>query len=157
MHLRISASNVAALIGKNPYKKPTHVMYQMLSAQEPREFAEIKERLGRKTLDELATEAIRAQESLSADIQQGLQSVLKSPNQTVEIIQQTEAHLATQLSGVKHGALIAEALGSVIQTERGIHNENNVLDLYERETGSAVTERNTKTRSKVYTPTDNIC
>lgn len=125
-------------------------MYQMLSQEKPHLIAQIKDRLNRKTLDELTMEALQQNRNLMTEVKEGLSSSLEHAAQVATIVQKTEQTIASQLAHHEHGALIAEALSQTIQTDRGLQNETNVLDLYEKETGTLVTERNTKTRSKLY-------
>jgi hypothetical protein len=104
-------------------------MYQMLEHDMANEFQHTKQKLDRKTLDDLTKEALQSNASLFTEVQAGLDLALKNPSQVVNILDQTEARLAETLKDSKNGSVIAEVLKSVIQTERGLHNENNVLDL----------------------------
>jgi hypothetical protein len=101
----------------------------MLEHDMANEFQHTKQKLDRKTLDDLTKEALQSNASLFTEVHAGLDLALKNPSQVVNILDQTEARLAETLKDSKNGSVIAEVLKSVIQTERGLHNENNVLDL----------------------------
>lgn len=146
---RISASNVAALIGKNPWKKPHQAMYQYLALNHASQINEIKSRLGRKTLDDLAMEAIQKNSDIAKQVHRGLEESLAHASQVVNIVDSTAHLIEGKLEG-PYKAEVAAALASTIQSDRGTRNENNVLDLYETETGKPVTERNTMTRTKEF-------
>ena len=146
--LRISASNVAAAIGEHKYKSKEAAMYQMIETnyQWRSLVHNVKQSLGLKTLDDLTLEAIQKNANLVQTLEDNIQKSLDGP--VVEIVEQSQKQFEGMLDG-PHKELVASALAQTIQTERGIRNEVNVLDLYEQETGSTVTERNTKTVKKV--------
>lgn len=81
-----------------------------------------------KTIDDLATEAIMNDPKLIECVEKGLKDTLEKPQEVSLIVETAEADIAKRLEG-PYKDMIAASLSQTIQTERGLRNETNVLDL----------------------------
>ena len=148
-HPSISASAVAALIGKNPYRPPYEAMYAIL-----RKESTLKERMTRleNTNQLVSLDMIRRKVSASPDVRHIVNLGIKETDTDENIpaiveraAETINAVAAARFPGIPENVRreIVKECASDIQKQRGLRNENEVLDQYEVATDTVVTERNT--------------
>lgn len=152
----ISASAVAALIGMNPYRTPHEVMYQVLQKNSAiklriRQLETQHSRIGREAMKRKLLE----DREIRKIIYNGLEETKTNPD-IRGIVNAAEAQIgvvaALRYSNIPdefRGPILHEA-ASEIHKRRGLRNENEVLDNYEKETNQVVEERNTRMARKNY-------
>ena len=144
-----SASTVAAVIGLNPYKAPYEAMYAVLKKdkilKEQIQALELKN--NRISLD-VARRKVAAHAEVRAIVQRGLVETETNPDvpgiverakESIEML--TNLRYPTLPANVR--ASIVKECASDIHKQRGTKNENEVLNQYEAQTKTEVTERNT--------------
>lgn len=153
----ISASNVAGFIGIHPYKAKAEVMYALLCKNKlTKELVkDIELKCNRRPYDQLFKDVMK-DVSMGVIVKQGIakaqdtsdvMSVLndvKSKANTILTLRWTQypEELRTKL---------ADDVSGIISKQRGLKNENTILNNYETEKNVVVTERNTKMCNKMYT------
>lgn len=152
----ISASAVAALIGKNPYRPPYEVMYDIL-----RKDRTIEDHINQlqNTHQRVSLNMVRRVVSSSADVRQ----IVKMGIAETETDENIPAIVDRAAEGIHTLAVqkfptmpdhvrraIVNECASDIQKQRGTRNENAVLNEYEAATNTVVTERNTCMRYAAY-------
>ena len=152
----ISASKVAGLIGLHRYQKPAEIQYDLLCKDK-----EMKERIqaiekefNRRSFAAVVNEVMKDQPVVDC-IACGLEAA-KSTDDVSSVLDEVEQQ-ARLILGLRRDSftpdlrnqLAAEIRGKVSR-QRGLNNENTILDQYEAHRDVKVTDRNTKTFKKSY-------
>ena len=150
----VSASKVAALIGMNPYNAPECVMYELFN-KDPiikHQIASIEFADNLRPLASIKN-AILFNPEIKGAVAQALEKC-KTSTDLAPILADVESQAAMVLdfrfpdiTPEVRTQMISEVRGKVAQ-QRGLNNENAVLNTYEEDTGVEVAERNTKTFRK---------
>lgn len=145
----ISASAVAAVIGSHPYKSPYEAMYAILK----------KDKLTKDRIHMLETthsrvplDALRRKLSAHPEVREIVNRGLRETEMDEDIpgiVDRAKTAIETitslrypSLPNAVRNAVVKEC-ASEIHKQRGLKNENQVLDQYEAATKTEVTERNT--------------
>lgn len=145
----ISASAVAAVIGSHPYKSPYEAMYTILK----------KDKLTKDRIQALETsqsrvslDALRRKLSAHPEVREIVRRGLleSETNEDIpDIVERAKASIET-ITSLRYPSLptaarksIVKECASEIHKQRGLKNENQVLDQYEAATKTEVTDRNT--------------
>jgi len=152
----ISASKVAGLIGLHRYQKPAEIQYDLLCKDK-----EMKERIqaierefNRRSFASVVNEVMKDQPIVDC-IACGLDAA-KTTDDVSAVLDEVEQQ-ARLILGLRRDSftpdlrnqLAAEIRGKVSR-QRGLNNENMILDQYETHRDVKVTDRNTKTFKKSY-------
>lgn len=152
----ISASKVAGFLGLHKFQKPTEVAYELL-LKDPvfkAKIAEIERADVRRPFHQLVNEVLRegpiqdvvAEGIRSAQTTQDVQSVLgEVAAQADLVLQMRKGNLPSDV----RARLVDEVRGKVSK-QRGLNNEDGILNTYETARAVKVVERNTKTIKKDY-------
>lgn len=146
----ISASKVAGFIGLHKYQDANEVMYELLckNPEIKAKIREIEETNRRRPYNQLVNEILRdsaIQDCVSAGIKAvqnttDVGSVLAEVNsRALTILDIRKDHLPAALR-----AELANEVSGKVTKQRGLINENTILDNYEVSRDVKVTERNTK-------------
>jgi hypothetical protein len=154
MHPILSASKIAGLIGLNPYQNPDEIIYDLLCKDKEihKRVAEIEEQAKRRPFRQVRDDVLK-NKSIEGIVHAGIRACAKTADvkgvlDEVEQYAQTAVCLryADYAPEVKQ-ALVSEIRGAV-QKQRGLNNENHILDQYETAQDVRVVERNTKNMRK---------
>lgn len=150
----ISASKVAGLIGLHRYQNQDEVAYELLSkdATLKAKIAEIERAENRQSFHRIANEVLR--EGVIQDVVAcGVKSAQSTKN-VQDVLVDVEARAALVLQ-MRHAdmspelrARLAEEVRGQVSKQRGLKNEEHILDTYETARNVRVTERNTKMAKK---------
>ena len=150
----VSASKVAALIGMNPYNTPETVMYELfqkdISIKAHIASIEMSERL--RPLGNIKN-AVLYNPEIKGCVAQALEKCKTSTDLApilADVEQQAKIVLDLRfpyITSEVRTQMISEVRGKVAQ-QRGLNNENTVLNTYEEDNGVEVAERNTRTFRK---------
>lgn len=150
----ISASKVAGFIGLHKYQDPTEIAYELLCKDlvAKTRVAEIEKEYNLRPYSKLVNEVLR--EWPIMDI---VQSGIKAAQQTTNV-QAVLAEVGEQAALVldlrrdtlppKLRARLVDEVRGAVSKQRGLKNEEAILDTYEAAKDVKVTERNTKTIKK---------
>jgi hypothetical protein len=152
----ISASKVAGLIGLHKYQNPAEILYGLLlkDASCKRMIAQLEEAHQRRPFHLVANEILReqpVQDIVSAGIQRCKQTrdipaVLRAVEDQANLVFDLRY---TQFEPEVRAQLVDEIRGKVSR-QRGLNNEEAILNQYEAHREVKVTERNTKTVKKPF-------
>lgn len=150
----ISASKVAGLIGLHKYQDATEVMYDLLCKDKDlkAKIAEIEKVNNRRPFNKLVNEVLKdgpIRDCVFMGVR-AAQSGSDIPSVLDDVEQQAKMILDLRrdnFSPEVRDRVAAEIRGSVSK-QRGINNENAILNTYEVDREVSVTERNTKTLRK---------
>jgi hypothetical protein len=152
----ISASKVAGLIGLHGYQDPNHVFYEILCKDKliKARIADLEKAHHRRPFSVVLAEVLK-EDSIKACIARGL-SMCNSGVDLGNILQNVESQAKLSLL-LRHDAfdeetrdlLAAEVRGQVAK-QRGLRNEDAILNAYEVARDVKVTERNTRMVRKEY-------
>lgn len=153
MHPEISASNVAGFIGLHKYKPQDEIFYSILCRdKEARKKVEQIEEEHRRTAYQTVVKNVMSDSAIQDCISVGLNACRKTPD-VASALENVEDAARIVLS-LRHDypeelaeQLAAEVRGKVTK-QRGIQNENSILNTYETDNNVKVTERNTKNMKK---------
>lgn len=152
----IPASKVAALIGLNRYQNPNEVIYSLLQKDTKlkRQIEAIEKEHNRRSYQKVVNEVL-AQDPIRDCVAAGLDACKKTTDvmsalDSVEdaakiILALRNDHLNPDL----RQQIAAEVRGKVTK-QRGLNNEDAILNNYEKDQDVKVTERNTKMIRKDY-------
>lgn len=152
----ISASKVAGFLGLHKFQKPAEVAYELL-LKDPvlkSKIAEIERAENRRPFHQLVNEVLRegpiqdvvAEGLRSANATKDVQSVLSEVAAQADLVlQMRKGNLPTDV----RARLVDEVRGKVSK-QRGLNNEDGILNTYEAARAVKVVERNTKTIKKDY-------
>ncbi len=150
----LSASKVAGFIGLHKYQSAHEILYELLQKHAPTKakIAEIERANHRRSFHQVVNEVMR-----DAPIQDCIYSGIKAAQTTSNVsgvLEEVEeqAKLILELRRDSFTpevrALIAAEVRGKVSKQRGLNNENTILDQYEAQRDVKVTERNTKTMKK---------
>lgn len=151
-----SASAVAAIIGKNPYKKPYEAIYNVLLKDNAIK-AKIRQLEASNTLYSLdgMRRKIASMPAVRQIVSSGIQAAAQTEN-VVGVVEQatcdTDAIAAASFPDLPEAvrkALVKEC-ASDIHKQRGLRNEDGILNQYETKTSTQVSQRNTHMMRKKY-------
>ena len=150
----LSASKVAGFIGLHKYQNANEIAYELLCKDlvGKTRVAEIERALNRRSFHQVVNEVLK-----DGPIQDCISSGIKAAQQTRNVsavLDEVEAQAGLILELRRdaftpevRAQLAAEVRGKVSK-QRGLNNENHILDQYEAHRDVKVTERNTKTIKK---------
>lgn len=152
----ISASKVAAIIGLNRYQKPVEVMYDILCKNKDikARVSQIERTYARRPLAHVVNEVLR-DGAIRDCIASGSEECRRTQH-VPEVLDGVERSARTILDLRHDGlapevrALIATEARGRVSKQRGLDNENAILDTYETARNVKVTERNTRMVRKDY-------
>lgn len=152
----ISASKVAGLIGLHKYQEPSAVLYELLLKNK-----EIKPRIraieaehSRKPYDYVVADLLREQ-CIRDIVEMGLKAATLTQD-VPRVMEEIEANarvaidLRFDMYSPEVRSLLAAEVRGQVSKQRGIRNENAILNQYEEDRGVKVVERNTKMCRKTY-------
>lgn len=150
----ISASKVAGLIGLHKYQQPHEVLYELLCKDKTTKerIVALEKAHSRRSFTSVLNEVLKDQPILDC-ISSGLTAANKTDDvASVLATVEEQAGLILALrrdtfTPEVRAQLAAEIRGQVSK-QRGLRNENTILDQYEIQRDVKVTERNTKTFRK---------
>jgi hypothetical protein len=150
----LSASKVAGFIGLHKYQKTDEIFYEILARDlvGKTKIAALQQELNRQSYNKLVNEVLR-----DSAVKDCISCGVSAANRTANVVgvletvqQQASAVLALRhdtLSEELRGRLADEIRGQVSK-QRGLDNEEKILDGYEAARDVKVVERNTKTIKK---------
>ena len=150
----ISASKVAGFIGLHQYQDSTEITYELLckDATIKTEIQRIEAEHGLRSYSKLVNEVLR-EGPILACVSSGIKAAQKTTNvQGVLAEVEEQARLILELRNDHipddiRARLVSEVRGKVAK-QRGLNNEEAILDTYEAVKDVKVVERNTKTIKK---------
>ena len=151
----ISASKVAGFIGLHKYQDPADIAYDLLcrDADAKAKIAEIEQTCNRRPFNQLLNEVLKDQ-AIQDCVSSGLRDAQGTSNVT-KVLESVQSSANLVLS-LRHDfapelrARLAEEVRGKVSKQRGLNNENRILDNYETRNNVKVTERNTKTVKKPF-------
>jgi hypothetical protein len=151
----ISASKVAGLIGLHKYQDAYEVTYGLLCKDKliKARIADIEKATNRRPFSVVANDILKEQ-SIRDCVNRGIRAC-KATNDIPGVLKDVEGQARLALS-LRHSFTpdvreqLVQEIRSKVSTQRGLQNENHILDAYETERDVKVTERNTKTIRKDY-------
>jgi hypothetical protein len=152
----ISASKVAGLIGLHRYQKPAEIQYDLLCKDKTlkERIQAIEKEYNRRSFTSVVNEVMRDQPVLDC-VASGLDAA-KRTDDVAAVLEDVEqqAKLILDLRRDSFTPELRNQLASEIRgkvsRQRGLNNENTILDQYEAQRDVKVTDRNTKTFKKTY-------
>ena len=150
----ISASKVAGLIGLHRYQNPDEVAYELLAkdAGLKAKIAEIERAENRRPFNRVANEVLR--EPVIQDVVACGVKAAQSTKNVQDVLVEVESRAALVLQ-MRHGDMppelrtrLAEEVRGRVSKQRGLNNEEHILNTYEAARDVKVTERNTKMAKK---------
>jgi hypothetical protein len=152
----ISASKVAGLIGLHRYQKPAEIQYDLLCKDKliKEKIHALEKEYNRRSFMSVVNEVMRDQPVLDC-IASGLDAA-KTTDDVSSVLEEVEqqAKLILDLRRDSFTPELRNQLASEIRgkvsRQRGLNNENTILDQYETQRDVKVTDRNTKTFKKTY-------
>lgn len=152
----ISASKVAGFIGLNKYQSPAEIQYDLLNRNVEMKNAilSIENQYNRRSFTKVVNEVLKDQ-PIRECISYGRDACRKTTDiQSVlnEVEDQAKMVLSLRRDAYApelRDRIAAEVRGQVSK-QRGLENENGILNTYESQRNVQVTERNTKTVRKDY-------
>lgn len=150
----ISASKVAGYIGLHKYQDPNEIAYELLCKDlvAKTKIAELERVHGRRPFNQVLNEVLK-EWPIQDCIRAGIKSAQTTSN-VVAVLEETEAQAGLVLELRRDSftpelrARLATEIRGQVSKQRGLRNENNILDQYETQRDVKVTERNTKTVRK---------
>lgn len=146
----ISASKAAGLIGLHKYQNPDEIKYDLL-VRDPvgkAKILEIQTETNRESYNKLVQSILR-EPAIKDCIAVGVQSAQATTN--VARVLEDVQHQASAVLALRHETLppeirtkLAEEVRGSVSKQRGLANEESILDTYEAAREVKVTERNTK-------------
>lgn len=152
----ISASKVAGLIGLHRYQKPVEIQYELLCKDKAvkEKIQSIEKEYNRRSFASVVNEVMRDQPVL--DCVAGGLDAAKTTSDVSSVLDEVEQQAKLILSLRRDSftpelrTQLASEIRGKVSRQRGLNNENTILDQYETQREVRVTERNTKTFKKSY-------
>lgn len=152
----VSASKVAGFIGLHKYQNSNEIMYELLARDlvGKKKIAEIQSQFNRQSYSKVVNEILR-DNAIRDCIASGLNAakLTTDVSSVLEDVQQQ----ANAVLALRHDSLpeelrvrLAEEVRGSVSKQRGLNNEEKILDTYEAVREVRVIERNTKTIKKDY-------
>lgn len=150
----LSASKVAGFIGLHKFQNANEIAYELLCKDlvAKTRIAEIERAHNRRSFHQVLNEVLK-----DGPIQDCVSSGIKSAQQTTNVAAvldevEAQANLILELRRdaftPEVRAQLANEVRGRVSKQRGLNNENHILDQYETHRDVKVTERNTKTVKK---------
>lgn len=151
----ISASKVAGFIGLHKYQDPAAIAYELLCRNEDAKakIIEIERSCTRRPFYQVLSEVLKDQ-AIQDCVSSGVREAQGTSNVT-KVLDSVQSSASLVLS-LRHDfspdlqARLAEEVRGKVSKQRGLNNENHILDAYETKKNVKVTERNTKTLKKPF-------
>jgi hypothetical protein len=152
----ISASKVAGFIGLHRYQNPLEIAYELLmkDVAGKAKIFELERAHNRRSFQKIVNEVLK-DAPIRDCVQAGIRSAQNTTN-VVAVLEDVEEQANTILEMRRDNftpevrAQIAAEVRGQVSKQRGLKNENSILDTYEVARDVKVTERNTKTVRKDY-------
>lgn len=150
----ISASKVAGFIGLNPYQDAHGIMYDVMCKNSliRARIADLEQAFHRKPLSEVV-DGVLGDPSVKGIINAGIRACQRTQDVkgVLAEVEQT-AKTAVQLRYSEYPeevrTLLIDEIRGKVAKQRGLNNENHILDQYEQTHDVKVVERNTKNMKK---------
>lgn len=150
----LSASKVAGFIGLNPYQDAHGIMYDVMCKNSliRARIADLEQSFHRKPLSEVV-DGVLKDPSVKGIVNAGIRACQRTQDVkgVLAEVEQT-AKTAIQLRYAEYPeevrALLVDEIRGKVQKQRGLNNENHILDQYEQKHEVKVVERNTKNLKK---------
>lgn len=146
----LSASKVAGFVGLHKYQNPDEIRYELL-ARDPigkQRISELQTKYERTSYSKIVQEILR-DTAIKDCISVGLQAAQSTSNVT-RVLEDVQ-HQASAVLALRHDSLpselrsrLADEVRGKVTKQRGLVNEESILDTYEAVREVKVTERNTK-------------
>ena len=154
IHPEISASRVAGLIGLHKFQNASEVFYELLSKNKEAALtiAEVERMYNRRAFHRVLNDVLK-DGPVKDIVHQGLRSTQTTTNVAsvlADVEEQAKLLLDLRSQGFTPQVRdqIAREVRGAVSKQRGLTNENRILDTYETQHDLKVTERNTKTLKK---------
>lgn len=152
----ISASNVAGFIGVHPYKAKEEVMYSLLCKNKLTKeiIKDIELKNSRRPFDQVFKDVMK-DVSIGVIVKNGITKAQETSD-VVSVLSdaKSKANTIIDLRWTQYPSdlrnRLSEEVTGIISKQRGLKNENHILNTYETEQNVQVTERNTKMCRKDY-------
>ena len=154
IHPELSASRVAGLIGLHKFQNASEVFYELLSKNKEAgaRIAEVERMHNRRAFHRVLQDVLK-DGPVKDIVHQGLRSAQMTSNVAgvlADVEEQAKLLLDLRSQGFTPQVRdqIAREVRGAVSKQRGLTNENRILDTYETQHELKVTERNTKTIKK---------
>ena len=154
IHPELSASRVAGLIGLHKFQNASEVFYELLSKNKEAgaRIAEVERMHNRRAFHRVLQDVLK-DGPVKDIVHQGLRSAQMTSNVAgvlADVEEQAKLLLDLRSQGFTPQVRdqIAREVRGAVSKQRGLTNENRILDTYETQHEVKVTERNTKTIKK---------
>jgi hypothetical protein len=154
IHPELSASRVAGLIGLHKFQNASEVFYELLSKNKEAgaRIAEVERMHNRRAFHRVLQDVLK-DGPVKDIVHQGLRSAQMTSNVAgvlADVEEQAKLLLDLRSQGFTPQVRdqIAREVRGAVSKQRGLTNENRILDTYEAQHELKVTERNTKTIKK---------
>jgi hypothetical protein len=154
IHPELSASRVAGLIGLHKFQNASEVFYELLSKNKEAgaRIAEVERMHNRRAFHRVLQDVLK-DGPVKDIVHQGLRSAQTTSNVAgvlADVEEQAKLLLDLRSQGFTPQVRdqIAREVRGAVSKQRGLTNENRILDTYEAQHELKVTERNTKTIKK---------
>lgn len=150
----ISASKVAGLIGKNPYKNSYEIVYELLCKDKhiKNQISDIEKATNRRPFNSVVNDLLR-ESSVRSCVVSGLREAQHTQDVT-GVLERVETQAKDIVNRPEFAPDVQTRLATEIRgqvsKQRGLRNESSILNSYETQQNVRVTERNTKTLRKDY-------
>jgi hypothetical protein len=150
----LSASKVAGFIGLHKYQNPDEIFYELLAKDlvGKTKIADIQKEFNRQSYNKVVNEILR-DSAVKDCISCGVSAANRTQN-VVGVLENVQQQASAVLA-LRHDKLpeelrsrIADEIRGQVSKQRGLDNEEKILDGYEAAREVKVTERNTKTIKK---------
>jgi hypothetical protein len=152
----ISASKVAGLIGLHKFQNPAEVFYELLSKNKEAaaKIAEVERMHNRRAFHRVLQDVLK-EAPVKDIVYQGIRCAQATSNVAGVLADvEEQAKLILDLRSASFTPQvrdqIAREVRGAVSKQRGLNNENRILDTYEAQHDVKVTERNTKTLKKTF-------
>jgi hypothetical protein len=150
----LSASKVAGFIGLHKYQNPDEIFYELLARDlvGKTKIADLQKEFNRQSYNKLVNEILR-----DSAVKDCITCGVSAANRTADVVGvlETVQQQASAVLALRHDKLPAELRNRLsdeirgqVSKQRGLDNEEKILDGYEAAREVKVTERNTKTIKK---------
>lgn len=150
----ISASKVAGLIGLHKFQNPVEVAYELLAKDlvGKSKIAAIERAENRRPFNHVVNEVLR-EGAIQDIVSGGIRAAQATKNvQGVLVDVESQARLVLDMRHAEMSpeirARLADEVRGKVSKQRGLNNEDHILNTYEAARDVKVTERNTKTIKK---------
>lgn len=154
IHPEISASRLAGLIGLHKFQNSNEVFYELLckNKEASAKIAEVERMYNRRAFHRVLQDVLK-EAPVKDIVYQGLRSAQTTSNVAGVLAEvEEQAKVILDLRGASFTPQVRDQLArevrGAVSKQRGLVNENRILDTYETQHDLKVTERNTKTIKK---------